>query len=74
MKPYKRIMKRTKFNGVISNRQKYVSIDNKTTIVVPVDTPDEEARANYLKKIQNGKPVGRNTGIEEFVRDINFFR
>jgi len=73
MKTYKR-MKRTKFNGAITGRQKYVSVDAKTTIIVPVDTPDDVARENYLLKTKEHLPINRHNGLDEFVKGINFFR
>jgi hypothetical protein len=67
-------MKRTKFNGDISNRQKYVHIDSKTVIVVPVETPDDVARSNYLTKTLARTPQNRHNGMDEFIKGINFFR
>ena len=36
-------------------KMKTVRIDCKTTIIVPVDVPDDEARETYLLKLKNNE-------------------
>jgi hypothetical protein len=53
---------------------KFIRINDKTLIEVDVDTPDDEARDNYLAKAKEYASVIKNNDPDEFVRGISFFR
>lgn len=53
---------------------KFIRINDKTIIEVNVDTPNDEARENYLAKAKEYAPVIKNNDIDDFVSGLNFFR
>jgi hypothetical protein len=53
---------------------KFIRINDKTLIEVDVDTPDDEARENYMIKAKEYALVIKNNDLDEFVRGINSFR
>jgi hypothetical protein len=58
----------------INRPTKFIRINDKTLIMVNVDTPDDEARENYLAKAKEYASVIKNNDLDEFVRGINFFK